>query len=600
MKLRHATSSARSGFVLLWAIFLTLVMLSSSFVMWTMSSTSERVSTNNREGLAAQLACDAAAVHAMQRLTQALELGATFPIVDTVTLGEYEASYTIDELAGGWATEQTAGGLWRYVSPFGIECVAKVGGNRRTARRVVRAEKTPLFQFAYFYENEMVWMRPQKMTVKGRVHCNSDIYIGAVTDLRFDTNYFRAAGDVYCRPPSAGYPALTYVPTEIRRWVADPFDPSEPSSYQLIYPESSLSAMGVPSLSGTDSDFAGWDDNSDGDFVDLGDWLPFAPWAMEQWASVTGGSTEGFTVATKEHGVGYLQAPPVQSLDMFVPAASGVATHAWNAAMQQYEPVATGATHKPGAYHEMADLSLITYADGTWAAFDAAGSDVTTFVSSAVTVQNLYDARQAEGSGVSLHTAQVDLTALAATGLFPANGLLYAASYGAGTGTDAKGFVLTNGAELQSALTVVSPDSVYVQGDFNVVDKKPAAVIADAVNLLSNSWNGSKTPGTLPKASETTYNLSIVAGDVDALAKEQGGPHNLPRYHEDWDGVDMHFLGSTVCIYRSQKATADFVLGGEHYLPPNRDIVYDEMLNTVGSLPPFTPSSIQVKNVAAQ
>jgi len=54
-------------------------------------------------------------------------------------------------------------------------------------------------------------------------------------------------------------------------------------------------------------------------------------------------------------------------------------------------------------------------------------------------------------------------------------------------------------ATLADRLTVVSPNPVYIWGDFNVNDKKPAAVICDAINLLSNRWDDSKTDGHLPR-----------------------------------------------------------------------------------------------------
>ena len=83
--------------------------------------------------------------------------------------------------------------------------------------------------------------------------------------------------------------------------------------------------------------------------------------------------------------------------------------------------------------------------------------------------------------------ARIALELLAATGHFPANGLVYASHELLGEGTDAGGLMLTGGAELAQSLTVASSGPVYVQGDYNVTDKKSAAVIGDAVNLLSNA-----------------------------------------------------------------------------------------------------------------
>ena len=48
--------------------------------------------------------------------------------------------------------------------------------------------------------------------------------------------------------------------------------------------------------------------------------------------------------------------------------------------------------------------------------------------------------------------------------------------------------MITNGSELNAAETVVSDNPTYLQGDYNNVNKKGAAVIADAITILSNRW----------------------------------------------------------------------------------------------------------------
>jgi hypothetical protein len=128
--------------------------------------------------------------------------------------------------------------------------------------------------------------------------------------------------------------------------------------------------------------------------------------------------------------------------------------------------------------------------------------------------------------------------------------------------------------------------------------KSAAAVIADAVNLLSNDWeknstwsgDGKKDKGELPKASATTYNAAMITGaDATVGSSYSGGFENLPRFHEDWGSVSCKIRGSFVNIFKSQIATGKWVYGGDHYTAPNRDWDYDPSFNDLSKLPPYTP-----------
>jgi hypothetical protein len=119
---------------------------------------------------------------------------------------------------------------------------------------------------------------------------------------------------------------------------------------------------------------------------------------------------------------------------------------------------------------------------------------------------------------------------------------------------------------------VVSENSLYIQGDYNTVNKVGASVIADAVNLLSNSWNDSKTKGNLPTASNTTYNVAMISGNLNTVTNGQynGGLENLPRFHENWTGKQATITGSLVNTWTSQFATGTWAIGGDRYTAPNR------------------------------
>jgi len=152
-----------------------------------------------------------------------------------------------------------------------------------------------------------------------------------------------------------------------------------------------------------------------------------------------------------------------------------------------------------------------------------------------------------------------------------------------------------NGSEIASDLMVVSEDPVWVQGDFNTTDKKAVAVIADALNLLSNSW--SDGGGTMQPASETSYNLAFIAGNVptpDGGGPYSGGFENLPRFHENWDGVRAIIRGSFANLFQSEIATAPWGTSGV-YTPPIRDWGFDPDL--LDRVPPFTPWAVNIEIV---
>lgn len=276
-------------------------------------------------------------------------------------------------------------------------------------------------------------------------------------------------------------------------------------------------------------------------------------------------STWGGTVQDGSHGVSEVEAPQIGSIKAY------------------------DAGGNPGYYHANAGLVI---RDGN--AFDEDGDPVT-LPPGVVTDVTMYDAR--EGGYVTV--TEIDIAALGASGYYPSNGLLYAYRSDA-TVSDPHGIRLTNGAELPAALTVVTENPMYVQGDYNTVAKKGAAVMADAVNLLSNAWNDTKTPGSLPAASNTWYNLAIVTGNVptpDGGGAYSGGFENLPRFHESWSGRTASIRGSFIKIFESEYATTPITYGGDHYTAPARDWLYDPDLNDIANMPPYTPNAVYFRRV---
>ena len=174
--------------------------------------------------------------------------------------------------------------------------------------------------------------------------------------------------------------------------------------------------------------------------------------------------------------------------------------------------------------------------------------------------------------------------------------------------------------------TVASENPVYVLGNYNTTandtiwstgadDTRPhaaAAIIADSVTLLSNSWNdlNSMVPATAPtqpsgnrNASTTYYRTAVAAGkninlkfptwanaNPDYPYSTDGGVGNFLRFMESWSGVTLNYQGSMVSLYYSTYNTGIFkCCTYSVYRPPVRHYVFDPDFATPSGLPPGTP-----------
>ena len=178
---------------------------------------------------------------------------------------------------------------------------------------------------------------------------NGDIYLGCGGTLTVDTNYLRSVGKMYRSRKDTDASEGT---VQIRRWVENPFDASEPEEYVKMYSRSQMDSEGVTTDSGYDSAFTeGVDANGDGDFYDEDEWMPWGPGALENWSQPDMyADGEGSTVLSGTHGVTEAVVPNIGSISMFEEEDGG--DHEWNEAMGRYTEVAAGTgTHSKGFFH---------------------------------------------------------------------------------------------------------------------------------------------------------------------------------------------------------------------------------------------------------
>ena len=205
------------------------------------------------------------------------------------------------------------------------------------------------------------------------------------------------------------------------------------------------------------------------------------------------------------------------------------------------------------------------------------------------------------------------------------NGTVYIRDAAATTSGTRTAIRLVNGRSLGQNVTVVSASGVYIQGDYNTggsatnqapsnssdtgapnvtgYTRHASAVMADAVTVLSNSWNDN-TAGkllTTRVASPTTVNTAILAGDVpsnvDGQGYASGGAHNFPRFLEDWGPqgsstkyTNFTYTGSLVEAFKSEKFVGHWQTNSV-YKWPNRLWSYDTTFNL--KQPPGVPTGIQ-------
>ncbi|MFC1594783.1 hypothetical protein ACFL38_05595 [Candidatus Omnitrophota bacterium] len=227
-----------------------------------------------------------------------------------------------------------------------------------------------------------------------------------------------------------------------------------------------------------------------------------------------------------------------------------------------------------------------------------------------ITTTSLYNNRE----GTFVKMTEIDLNKLAGyapgdlpgspsfSNNLPSNGLLYATRDDGGIAHQ-PGVRMINANQIHrnGGLTVVSNDPVYIQGNYNTDSEQPAAVIGDALNLLSNNWDDADSTRNLDNrvATETTVNSTFIAGiDATSAGQYNGGLENYPRMHEKWSGIDLNIKGSFVALWDSAIATGAWQYGNPQYTAPRRNWIYNTDLNDTAKLPPFTPWAVEVERVA--
>jgi Tfp pilus assembly protein PilX len=555
----HSLGSERgSAFILALVALLVLTVTGLSLV--SLSATEFTISTNWRDYSRAFYAADAGVEGGVASLKALLvnnptPTAANLAAIATPTLttsGMSLTSFAVTPVVGavGYPTIMPAGvyaGLIGNVTDYQIAAAASSGFAKSSLRQGYKYITVPLFQFGVFYGKgvDLEIAPGPNMTFNGRVHSNSNIYVGAGSSLQFDSR-MTTAGTIYrhLKRDSA------------TTWGNNPQIKDANGTYQTL----NFDATYKPGFTATWPDVPSW---------------------TNQLKNTYGPAGTDSTVKDGSMGIGQIT-PPIPAL-FNNPTNPDVVSH------QLIEMVQSGdsAALKGAKLYSAAGLRIVN-----GSATNASGGPVTLPAGAInTTPKSFYDGRE----GKTINITEVDISVLRSSGVAPANGVLYVAD----TGSPPNSIRLVNGSQLPSqGLSVVSPNPVYVQGDYNTVSKVPAAILGDAITVLSNNWTpnvsdrvGDQPVGTRP-ASSTTVNAAFALGPnaESALNAGNGQLENVIRFLEDWSGTTFTYAGSIVSLWHSQQATGNWKSPGAYYNPPVRAWSYDTLFNT--KPPPGAPTGI--------
>jgi len=186
---------------------------------------------------------------------------------------------------------------------------------------------------------------------------------------------------------------------------------------------------------------------------------------------------------------------------------------------------------------------------------------------------------------------------------------------------------LVNGARLPynggRGFSVATPNPLYVKGNYNVTADGttfailpdsttnahscvPAALLCDAITILSANFSDSSSKASFPNASvSNVVNAAIITGNVPSTGTNtttfSGGVQNLMRMQEDWSANSSKLILNTsiVVLFASQMATNQFRNPANgfsdpnpYYNPPQRQWGFDPNFYDPAKQPPGVPTAL--------
>ncbi len=448
---------------------------------------------------------------------------------------------------------------------------------------------TPLFQYAIFYDGNMELFPGATFNVTGRVHTNGTLYTGTNATLIYNDLVTDVNGN-----------SNTYMPGDPRA----PATLTGTTTFNSGTPLSTNSLTPPGKLSANTSDA---NHNNDGphELIEL----------PNSWQTDPDSSDRMYNKAGLKILVNSTSTAVTADSGVTIPANSKVFMAADGTVIPSTDPLATylSTLVSNGSIQDYRENATVTTTD-----VDV--SKLNTAYTSGGLPQTLPSGGTWPNGGVPAALKGQSIAA-AVQGKSFWNGIIYVADV-TNSSSHRTGVKLINGGSLPNGgnssspaagLTVATLNPAYIVGDYNTggtppVDSgttltannyapgytvQPAAVIADAVTVLSGAWSSSNNASTALSsrtAQNTTINSALISGTVPTDSTSySGGVENYIRLGENWSGKRLTYYGSMINLYNSQQSTGRWSGTGTYYQAANRNWYFDVNFLNPNKLPPGTP-----------
>lgn len=561
-----STVADEKGIVLIAAIGLIAILSLIGAIGIITTTTEVKISGNYKTNTQAFYAAEGGAEYGIQKLREKLKskLNPT-----TSDVSDIESDFNSNPPLSGYTfapititqgtdtptlepiTQGNYAGLTALTNTY--EITSEAGTSTATAKVVMSVEDylIPLFQFGVFYQDDLEIHPGPEMTFSGgKIHSNSNIYLGANNKLSINSQT-TSAGDIFYYRKTTG------------------LEQNENGTVQFKDGDGNYQAVKQ-------------DDDGDG----IKEAEEILDKRRADWASESINRWDG-NVKSKDHGIFEIELVPLPETST------------------PLDVIKRGDTFDPGSSLESEDLHFARYywkaglriVDGTAYDINGVELDLTNVGDEPNPISNETFWDEREGQNITVTTVDMDqlrtnTVATAALNNATEPGVLYISE-----SSSNKGVRLANGAVIPAGgLTVASDNPIYIQGDYNSANL-PAAVAADAVTILSNAWDDDNSNSDLDDfriATPTTVNAAIMTGNVPTdtdNSQYSGGLENFPRFLEKWSGITFTYSGSLVSLWQSQQADGNWKYGYNGsakgvYKAPIRNWSYGLGIN---NMPPGTP-----------
>ncbi|CAM3118845.1 hypothetical protein [Rariglobus hedericola] len=457
--------------------------------------------------------------------------------------------------------------------------------------------RSALFQFSVFYQDVMEFSTGSPMTIKGDISSNGSLYIGAqsgvnltVVDKIFYANSFNGMTDLNkaIDPATAIYFRHN---SGVANTLSNPNFSSDDD--EMVARKNQIKKLQEPEnfLGGTDADLS---------------FQVYGPSGTNAYSSTNDVYRSIISPSPKTPaGVSIVEDPVIKANRMSEKAGITIEVRKTTDILYLLYPVKIYTKANPSIDYAITNPAL-------------AASIITS------ARKEVFDTR--ENKNVNITTIDIgNLKARLAAPSTPAalkaayNGIIYAYDPNPQT-TTINGIRLSNASELPYTtvdgkpvgFTVASDNGVYIQGNYNTSNPQgtantednagnPAAIMADAITLLSANWNddnatadvsdvrlaGNPPDGEGNASATTAVYAALVSGNTPtntAAGINSGGVQNLVRLMENWSGQNVKLVGSLGQLFESKYFTGAIRSTGSgagrnlYLVPSGRELTFDSKL----------------------